>query len=283
MNRKMLADLKLRGYFQQQDEEYFSLKIVPKASNMTTNDMKKVIEIADKYGRGYFGFTTRQCIEIPWIKLDDTDEISEEIKKMKLIPGGSGRIVTTISSCKGTVCKYGLIDTQELCRRIHDKHFGRPLPGKFKIGIVGCPNNCVKAPANDLGFMGQRVPMVNEDKCKGCTLCMKECRINSLLKKEKVVEIDYNKCLNCGKCIKACPFDAMKTKDEGIAVFLGGKFGRKYRIGDHLEKLYSIEEAEQLTDKIIDYYDKNGRKLERFADYVERVGIDDIKYQLNIE
>ena len=42
------------------------------------------------------------------------------------------------------------------------------LPHKFKIAVGGCPNNCVKPDLNDVGIIGQRIPNVNADVCKGC-------------------------------------------------------------------------------------------------------------------
>lgn len=276
MNKQMIASLKLKGYFQQQDTEYFSLKIVAKAGNMTGSQMKKVIEISEKYGKGYFGFTTRQCIEIPWIRFEDTEIVSKEIEEMGLIAGGSGKRVAPISSCKGTICIYGLIDTQGLCNKLHEKYFGMELPAKFKIGIVGCPNNCVKAPLNDLGFMGQRVPKVQEDKCKGCGLCVRSCTVGAITKKDKIVEINQQECLNCGKCISVCPFKAMDTEKEGVAIYLGGKFGRKYRIGNRIDNIFTMEEAEEITERIINNYAENGQQLERFAEYTERVGAEEI-------
>ena len=52
MDKKIIASLKLKGYFQQKDMNYFSLRIISKAGNMTGSEMKKVVEIAEKYGRG---------------------------------------------------------------------------------------------------------------------------------------------------------------------------------------------------------------------------------------
>ena len=45
------------------------------------------------------------------------------------------------------------------------------LPHKFKIAVGGCPNNCVKPNLNDVGIIGQRIPEVNSELCKGCKKC----------------------------------------------------------------------------------------------------------------
>ena len=82
------------------------------------------------------------------------------------------------SSCKGTTCQYGLIDTVALSDEIHELFYKGyhevNLPHTFKIAVGGCPNNCVKPDLNDLGIIGQRVPLVDLDKCKGCNICKVE-------------------------------------------------------------------------------------------------------------
>ncbi|MFR4430429.1 MAG: hypothetical protein ACLT4D_14210 [Blautia faecis] len=77
---------------------------------------------------------------------------------------GTGSKVRPVVSCKGTTCQYGLIDTFGLSEEIHERFYhgysAVKLPHKFKIAVGGCPNNCVKPDLNDLGIIGQRVPMV---------------------------------------------------------------------------------------------------------------------------
>ena len=238
MNKEEIAALKLQGFINQRDTRYFSLRIIAKAGNMASSQMEKVLHIANKYGRGYIGFTTRLGIEIPWIKEEDIENVKKDLEEFGLVAGGTGKKVRPLVACKGTVCTHGLVDTQDVCSKLHEKYFTYKLPAKFKIGIVGCPNNCAKASLNDLGFMGQRVPRLEEDNCKGCGLCASACKADAIEKVDKKVKLHSEKCLGCGKCISACNFGAMVTEKEGVAVFLGGKFGRKYRLGDKLDYVF---------------------------------------------
>ena len=48
------------------------------------------------------------------------------------------------------------------------------------------------------------------DKCKGCTLCARNCPVGAISGsvKEKHV-IDKDKCIKCGKCLDNCKFGAI--------------------------------------------------------------------------
>ena len=52
-----------------------------------------------------------------------------------------------------------------------------------------------------------------EDKCTGCTACLKVCPSNAIsgeLKKLHV--IDSSKCIKCGACFEVCNFNAIKIE-----------------------------------------------------------------------
>ena len=40
-----------------------------------------ILEVAEKFGDGHVHLTSRQSIEIPFIKLDDIEEVKEELAK----------------------------------------------------------------------------------------------------------------------------------------------------------------------------------------------------------
>ncbi len=55
--------------------------------------------------------------------------------------------------------------------------------------------------------------LLDENKCRGCTNCMRKCPTQAIrIKSEKAV-IDTYKCIYCGECIKACPYNAYTTNN----------------------------------------------------------------------
>ena len=59
-------------------------------------------------------------------------------------------------------------------------HFGRELPHKFKFGVTGCQNNCLKSEENDFGVKGGMIVSYVEDACISCGVCVKACREGAL-------------------------------------------------------------------------------------------------------
>jgi len=52
--------------------------------------------------------------------------------------------------------------------------------------------------------------IILEDKCKGCTVCVKACPTNAITGEVKKAHvIDQTKCIKCGACEQKCRFDAI--------------------------------------------------------------------------
>ncbi len=76
--------------------------------------------------------------------------VKDALAKGGVAPGVCGPRVRTVTACQGsTVCPNGCIDAQDIAKGLHERYFGRELPHKFKFGVTGCVNNCLKADEND--------------------------------------------------------------------------------------------------------------------------------------
>ena len=50
--------------------------------------------------------------------------------------------------------------------------------------------------------------VVNEEKCKGCKLCVAACPYDAISVPEKKAVLN-DACTNCGACIDSCEFEAI--------------------------------------------------------------------------
>ena len=152
-------DLKRRGFLRARQEGYFTLRTRMPAGNYGPSHLKKVAEIAEKYGKGLTHNTVRQGIEIPFIRYEDIGIVEDEVKKAGLGIGTSGPRLRATTACPGNNwCKRGLVDTFGLFDRIENEKglkCAMDLPHKFKIVISGCPNTCTRAQASEIGVHGQ--------------------------------------------------------------------------------------------------------------------------------
>lgn len=71
-------------------------------------------------------------------------------------------------------------------------------------------------------------------------------------------------------------------KRSGWVVTFGGNSGGRPRIADVMAEGLTSEEAIALTDKLVEYYRRNGKKRERVARMVDRLGIEAVKAYLQL-
>lgn len=275
------AALKKGGFMRQKQKNTFSLRLQVVGGQVTVEQLKTISEVADKYGDGYVHLTSRQSIEIPFVKLDDVEVVKEELAKGDCRPGVCGPRVRTITACQGNaVCPSGNIDTQALAKKLNDRYFGRELPHKFKFGVTGCQNNCLKAEENDVGIKGALDVKWVKDDCINCGVCIKACRTGALKFEGDDIVLDESKCNNCGRCVKSCPTNAWLGESAYLLSF-GGTFGNSIEKGyEFLPLIKSEEQLFKITDAAIDFFDENAKPSERFRKTIERVGEDKLKEKL---
>ena len=293
MEEKKLSpeDIKrVKGLGFLQDKRYpdvFNARVITRNGRITTDEHRAIAEAADRFGSGQVAMTTRLTMEIQGVRYENIQPLMDFLSACGLTTGGTGALVRPVVSCKGTTCQYGLIDTYALSEKIHERFYvgyhNMPLPHKFKIAVGGCPNNCVKPDLNDLGVVGQRVPVPDTEKCRGCKKCQieKNCPIHAAKLEDGKISIDPDACNHCGRCKGKCPFGAVEEYREGYKILIGGRWGKKTACGRPLPRLFTTEEEVMaVIDRAILLFREEGTAGERFADTVTRLGFDYVSGKL---
>ena len=97
------AALKKGGFMRQKQKGCFSLRLAVVGGNLTAENIKTVAEVAEKYGHGYVHMTSRQGIEIPFIKVEDINEVKEELTTIKDAISKLNSKATTAKGLENTV------------------------------------------------------------------------------------------------------------------------------------------------------------------------------------
>ena len=117
--------------------------------------LQKLAEVARKYEAAALKITSAARIAIVGINEEHIDAVWEELG---MSPGAAvGLCVRSVKACPGTTfCKRGMQDSLAVGLKLDEKYHGMELPGKLKIGVSGCPNQCAETCIKDVGLVGMK-------------------------------------------------------------------------------------------------------------------------------
>ena len=211
--------------------------------------------------------------------LKDIDEVVATLNEGGVALGASGPRVRTVTACQGgRVCPSGRIDAFEIAEELDKRYYGRNLPHKFKFGVTGCPNNCLKAEENDLGVKGVTETRWEPTKCVYCGACQRACAKRHAIRVElDSWTVDAERCNHCGKCVDACRKGALLGRN-GYQLTFGGAFGATVRYGRAATPIiFDKETLFRVVDATVEYFERNAAPKERLAATIERRGGDEFQ------
>ncbi|MBI5904019.1 MAG: 4Fe-4S binding protein [Deltaproteobacteria bacterium] len=277
MNEADYKELKKGGMMRQAEAGLFSVRLHVVGGRLDTTQLRAIHDAADRFGRGEVHLTSRQGVEIPNVRQDSLSALKEFLSPSGVGVGVCGPTVRTVTACQGCrVCPSGVIDSPELADAADRAFYGKPVPHKFKIGVSGCVNNCMKAEENDAGIKGWIEPRWERGPCTLCGVCAAVCPTKAIATAEDgSLTVDLDLCIGCGDCIVSCPSGGMREARRGYRLFAGGKFGRKPFLGKRiLGVLTTKEEAMAAITAVLEFFRAHGKPRERFGDTLERTGFD---------
>jgi ferredoxin-nitrite reductase len=160
-------------YPQRQGGDAFMLRIKIPGGQLRAEQARVIGELAGQFargpapnpvfGQGFLDLTTRQDVQLHWIRIGDVPEIWRRLEAVG---------VTTVQACGDSArnvlcCPVAGLDADEafdaypVARAISAFFTGNReyanLPRKFKMSVTGCREDCVKAEINDIGLWPARL------------------------------------------------------------------------------------------------------------------------------
>lgn len=86
------------------------------------------------------------------------------------------------------------------------------VTGHSMTGLAGALKNVgmgLGSPGGKQAMHSDVLPVVDVDKCTGCSKCLQWCPTEAITLVEGKATIDEKKCLGCGECVATCPPEAI--------------------------------------------------------------------------
>jgi sulfite reductase (NADPH) hemoprotein beta-component len=140
----------------------YMLRIAIPYGTLSSRQLRKLADIAEKYDRGYGHFTTRQNLQLNWPQLKDVPAILGELAEVEMhaIQTSGNCIRNVTSDHYAGVAADEVADPRpwaELLRQWSTLHpeFSY-LPRKFKIAVTGAKADRAAVRAHDIGLIVKR-------------------------------------------------------------------------------------------------------------------------------
>jgi ferredoxin-nitrite reductase len=166
---KWFSRFKFWGLFHHRDgqESYFMMRLTNCGGVLEPEQLRAIGEVAREYargpaenpefGNGWIDLTTRQSIQLHWLKLEDVPEIWETLESVGVSSrSAGGDTMRNITGCPvaGKADEY--VESRPILEEIQETIRGDDdlsnMPRKFNISVTGCRQGCAQDAINDVGL-----------------------------------------------------------------------------------------------------------------------------------
>jgi ferredoxin-nitrite reductase len=165
--------LKWWGVFlRKQTPGYFMMRLRIPNGVANAAQLRTIAAIANRVGRGLADLTTRQQVQLRWIRIGDVPAILDQLLDVGLVTLQTGMDnIRNIIGCPAFgLTPNELLDASPAIRAFTAMFVGSKtytnLPRKFNVGITGCRENCTHAETQDVALV-PAVKSIGLEEVKG--------------------------------------------------------------------------------------------------------------------
>jgi sulfite reductase (ferredoxin) len=145
--------------YEQKQSGYVVATITCPLGDVSSDQMRKLADIAGRYAGGNCRTTVEQNLVLRWIPHDKLIDLYKELSAIGLGAEGAGSIVDVVA-CPGTdTCKLGIASSRGLAGELRQRLAAKSATldqtiRDLRIKVSGCFNSCGQHHVADIGFYG---------------------------------------------------------------------------------------------------------------------------------
>jgi len=259
---------------------------------MSTDHIREICDIAEKFCGGYLRFTSRHNVEFLLSDQSKVEPLLAELKAKKYLVGERDiRLRVSFTPGLGSL-PYArhrrFRSVKAVMDELHGYFTSMTLPSQVRIALGLLPEHVRSRALLDIAILGIHRTVPKPDHNRVPNVCeipttVASCPTGAIRPdpKNKSVTINEEKCMYCGNCYTVCPALPLADADnDGISIWVGGKVSNA-RSAPKFSKLAipflpnnppRWPETVAAVKKIVETYAKHARKHERMGEWIERVG-----------
>jgi len=143
-----------------QSEEHFMLRIKVIEATLAASQLRAIGELAQQYGRDAMELTTRQCVQLHWLRRAELPAVFARLAAAGLTTrGAGGSTVLNVTGCPvAGLGEHEIFDCRpqwhELAGYFQQETRYFDLPRKLKVTISTCAGRCNAPETNCIAFAG---------------------------------------------------------------------------------------------------------------------------------
>jgi len=261
---------------------------------VSSDFIRNISDIAEKYCDGFLRFTTRNNVEFLVSDESQLQPLIAELDEKNYLIGGVGLSISNVVHTQGWIhCKSAVTDASGITKGIMDDmadYFTGKIkvPARLRIAVACCVNMCGACHCSDISIVGihRTIPIINHE------LASKICEVPTTVAscptgairpnpKEKSILINGEKCMMCGNCTAVCPaIKIMDPVNDGVSIWVGGKVSNA-RTAPMFSRLAipfisnNPPRWPEVTDAVkhlVEVWAANARDGERMGEWIGRIG-----------
>ena len=150
------------GIYGQRQADVQMVRIKIPFGGMTSNQVRRVAELAETYATGVGHVTTRQDIQLHFVPLPQVSTVMRKLEEVGLTTREAcANTVRNVTACHlAGVCQGEVFDVtpyaNTVARHLLRNPLNQSLPRKFKIAFSGCNHDCAMTPIHDVGLLAKK-------------------------------------------------------------------------------------------------------------------------------